>query len=73
MSRRVFSHVPADGELRLLPSRYVPMSERKEEQLIDALAELLIEWLELHPDLLPVGPRPSKRSELLRKPSSTER
>jgi hypothetical protein len=57
----------------MLPSRFVPMSEHEEEQLIDALAELLIEWLELHPDRLPVGLGRSGRSERLREPDSVER
>lgn len=48
------------------------MSEREEEQLLDALAELLVEWLELHPERLPGSLRPSDESGLLDDPSSKE-
>lgn len=72
MSRRSPAGQLDEGELRLLPTRFVPMSEREEEQLLDALAELLVEWLELHPERLPGSLRPSDESGLLDDPSSKE-
>ena len=51
--------------MRLLPSRVVAMHEGDEEQLVDALAELLVEWLELRRERLPVAVGPSGASALV--------
>ena len=52
-------------DVRLLPSRVVAMRERDEEQLVDALAELLVAWLELHPERRSAARGPSGASALV--------
>ena len=52
-------------DVRLLPSRVVAMRERDEDELVDALAELLVAWLELRPERLPVAVGPSGASALV--------
>lgn len=51
--------------MRLLPSRLVALGKGDEEELVDALAELLVEWLELHPERLPLAAGPSGASALV--------
>ena len=36
--------------IRLLPGRTRPMSREQEQRLVRALAELLVEWIEAHPE-----------------------
>jgi hypothetical protein len=56
----------------LLPGTAQPMTREQERQLIDALAELLAEWVEAHPDLLPSGLRSLAASDLDAGPRSKE-
>jgi len=41
--------------LRLLPGKVRAMTESEETQLVDALSELLADWLENHPERLPAS------------------
>lgn len=54
-----------DQPLRLLPGRTRLMSEQQRSQLVDALAELLTDWLREHPERLPASLRSTPRSGLV--------
>jgi hypothetical protein len=41
------------------------MSERETKQLVNALSELLADWLQAHPEKLPTGLRSAPSSGLL--------
>jgi hypothetical protein len=56
----------------LLSGAAQPMTREQERQLVDALAELLAEWIETHPDLLPSGLRSRAGSDLDADPRSEE-
>jgi hypothetical protein len=53
-----------DAPLRLLPGKTRPMSPQQEQRLIRSLAQLLVEWIEAHPEGLPEGLRARPRSDL---------
>jgi hypothetical protein len=48
------------------------MNSAEEERLIDALAELLADWLGAHPEKLPAGLRSAPSSGLLDGPRAQE-
>jgi hypothetical protein len=48
------------------------MTREQEQQLVEALAELLAEWVETHPGLLPAGLRSPSGSDLDAGPRSKE-
>ncbi len=50
--------------IRLLPGRTLPMSREQERRLVRALAELLAEWLEAHPERLPASLRTGRGCDL---------
>jgi hypothetical protein len=54
----------AQAPLTLLPGRTRPMSSEEERQLIEALAELLVEWVEARPERLPKGLRTGRGCDL---------
>lgn len=56
---------PSADQVRLLPSRIVVMRDGDQEQLVDALAELLVARLELRSERLHVGGGPSGASALV--------
>jgi len=51
--------------VRLLPGKVRAMSERETKQLVNALSELLADWLQAHPEKLPTGLRSAPSSGLL--------
>lgn len=54
-----------DRPLRLLPGKTRAMTSSEEQQLVDALAELLAVWLAAHPDRLPDTLRSRLKRDLL--------
>jgi hypothetical protein len=54
-----------DRPLRLLPGKTRAMTSGEEQQLVDALAELLAVWLAAHPDRLPDSLRSRLKRDLL--------
>ena len=48
------------------------MTEVEEEQLVNALAELLTDWLAAHPDRLPAGLRPGAQCGLVDQTTTKE-
>ncbi len=62
---RPIAQPPLADDVRLLPSRLVGIRERDEEDLVDALAELLIERLELQPERSSIAAGPSGASALV--------
>jgi hypothetical protein len=54
----------ADVSLRLLPGKTRPMTGEEERQLVEALAELLVEWVEARPEWLPAGLRTGRGCDL---------
>jgi hypothetical protein len=55
----------ADAPLRLLPGKTRPMTGEEERQLVEALAELLVEWVEARPERLPAGLRTGRGCDLV--------
>jgi hypothetical protein len=53
-----------DAPLRLLPGKTRPMTGEEEQQLVEALAELLVEWVEARPERLPAGLRTGRGCDL---------
>jgi hypothetical protein len=62
----------ADRPLQLLAGHTRPMTEVEEEQLVNALAELLTDWLAAHPDRLPDGLRPGAQCGLVDQTTTKE-
>ncbi len=54
----------ADVPLRLLAGSTRPMSGQEQRELVQALAELLVEWVEAHPQPAPKGLKTSGGSDL---------
>jgi hypothetical protein len=54
----------SEAPLRLLPGRTLPMNREQEQRLVRALAELLAEWIEAHPEGLPAGLRTGRGCDL---------
>jgi hypothetical protein len=53
-----------EAPLTLLPGRARPMAGDEERQLVEALAELLVEWIEARPERLPAGLRTGRGCDL---------
>jgi hypothetical protein len=54
-----------DRPLRLRAGHTRPMTEVEEQELVDALAELLADWLVAHPDQMPDALRSGGKPDLL--------
>jgi len=54
-----------DRPLRLRAGYTRPMSEAEEQELVDALADLLADWLVAHPDQMPDALRSGRKPDLL--------
>jgi len=63
-ARRTRRDTGADVPLRLLPGETRPMTCEEERQLVEALAELLVEWVEARPERLPAGLRTGRGCDL---------
>jgi hypothetical protein len=54
-----------DRPLRLRAGHTRPMTEAEELELVDALADLLADWLVAHPDQMPDALRSGRKPDLL--------
>jgi hypothetical protein len=62
--RRAGRDTGTDAPVRLLAGSTRPMSSEEETQLVEALRELLVEWVEARPQRLPKGLRMGRGCDL---------